>query len=83
MHKDIYDEFLEKFVAKTKAIKLGDPFDKGTHMGAIIDQDQLNTIDGYVKSAIAEGATILTGGKVATVEGFEKASGMNQLLLQT
>lgn len=72
VHKDIYDEFLEKFVAKTKAIKLGDPFDKATHMGAIIDQDQLNTIDGYVKSAIEEGATILTGGKVATVEGFEK-----------
>ncbi|WP_436970120.1 aldehyde dehydrogenase family protein [Lysinibacillus sphaericus] len=72
VHKDIYDEFLEKFVAKTKAIKLGDPFDKGTHMGAIIDQEQLNTIDGYVKSAIEEGATILTGGKVATVEGFEK-----------
>lgn len=71
VHKDIYDEFLEKFVTKTKAIKLGDPFDKGTHMGAIIDQDQLNTIDGYVKSAIEEGATILTGGKVAAVEGFE------------
>jgi len=71
VHKDIYDEFLEKFVAKTKAIKLGDPFDKGTHMGAIIDQEQLNTIDGYVKSAIEEGATILTGGKVAAVEGFE------------
>lgn len=71
VHKDIYDEFLEKFVAKTKAIKLGDPFDKGTHMGAIIDQDQLNIIDGYVKSAVEEGATILTGGKVAAVEGFE------------
>ncbi|MFJ8511344.1 aldehyde dehydrogenase family protein [Lysinibacillus xylanilyticus] len=71
VHKDIYNEFLEKFVSKTKAIKLGDPFDKGTHMGAIIDQDQLNTIDGYVKSAIEEGATILTGGKVAAVEGFE------------
>ncbi|GAB0168242.1 aldehyde dehydrogenase family protein [Lysinibacillus sp. CTST325] len=71
VHKDIYDEFLEKFVAKTKAIKLGDPFDKGTHMGAIIDQDQLNTIDGYVKSAVEEGATIVTGGKVAAVEGFE------------
>lgn len=71
VHKDIYDEFLEKFVAKTKAIKLGDPFDKGTHMGAIIDLDQLNVIDGYVQSAIEEGATILAGGKVATVEGFE------------
>lgn len=71
VHKDIYDTFVEKFVAKAKLIKLGDPFDKGTHMGAIIDQDQLDVIDGYVKSAIEEGATILTGGKVAQVEGFE------------
>ena len=71
VHKDIYDEFLEKFIAKTKAIHLGDPFDKGTHMGAIIDQDQLEVIDGYVQSAIEEGATIAAGGKVAKVEGFE------------
>ena len=41
VHEDIYDEFVEKFVEKTKKLKLGNPFDKGTHMGAIIDQNQL------------------------------------------
>ncbi|OIK10391.1 betaine-aldehyde dehydrogenase [Bacillus sp. MUM 116] len=71
VHEDIYDEFITKFVEKTKKLVLANPFDKGTHMGAIIDQDQLNVIDGYVKSAIEEGAEILAGGKPAVVEGYE------------
>ncbi|KMY55530.1 betaine-aldehyde dehydrogenase [Bacillus sp. FJAT-27231] len=71
VHEDIYDEFVSKFVEKAKNIKLGDPFDKGTHMGAIIDQGQLDTVDGYVKSAIEEGAEILAGGKAAQPEGYE------------
>ena len=72
VHEDIYDEFMEKFVEKTKKLKLADPHDKGTHIGAIINQDQLDTIDGYVQSAKEEGATILAGGSTAKVEGFEK-----------
>ncbi|MGE6755800.1 aldehyde dehydrogenase family protein [Rossellomorea sp. NPDC071047] len=72
VHEDIYDEFMEKFVEKTKKLKLADPHDKGTHIGAIINQDQLDTIDGYVQSAKEEGATILVGGSTAKVEGFEK-----------
>ncbi len=71
VHEDIYDEFMEKFVEKTKKLKLADPHDKGTHIGAIINQDQLDTIDGYVQSAKDEGATILAGGSTAKVEGFE------------
>lgn len=71
VHEDIYDEFISKFVEKAKSIKLGDPFDKGTHMGAIIDQGQLDTIDGYVQSAIEDGAEILAGGKKVQPEGFK------------
>ncbi|WP_226671749.1 aldehyde dehydrogenase family protein [Rossellomorea aquimaris] len=71
VHEDIYDEFMEKFVEKTKKLKLADPHDKGTHIGAIINQGQLDTIDGYVQSAKEEGATILAGGSPAKVEGFE------------
>lgn len=71
VHEDIYDEFMEKFVEKTKRLQLGNPFDKGTHVGAIIDQSQLDTIDGYVQSAIQDGAEILVGGKVAKPVGYE------------
>lgn len=71
VHEDIYDEFMTKFVEKTKKLQLGNPFDKGTHVGAIIDQAQLDTIDGYVQSAQKEGAEILVGGNVAKPEGYE------------
>ena len=59
----MYDEFVEKFIAKTEKLAIGDPFDKATHMGAVIDQSQLDTVKMYVQSAIDEGAEILTGGK--------------------
>lgn len=72
VHEDIYDEFMEKFVAKTKKLKLGNPFDKGTHLGAIIDRKQLETIDSYVKSAIEDGATIVTGGEELKIPGYEQ-----------
>jgi aldehyde dehydrogenase (NAD+) len=71
VHENIYDAFIQKFVEKTKKLVLGNPFDKGTHVGAIIDQSQADVIDGYVKSAITDGAEILAGGKQAAVEGFE------------
>jgi aldehyde dehydrogenase (NAD+) len=71
VHENVYDEFIEKFVAKTKQLKLGNPFDKETHVGAVISQDQMNVIDGYVKSALEDGAEVLTGGKAANLEGYE------------
>jgi aldehyde dehydrogenase (NAD+) len=71
VHENVYDEFIEKFVAKTKQLKLGNPFDKETHVGAVISQDQMDVIDGYVKSAVEDGAQVLTGGKAANLEGYE------------
>src|SRR5690606_437561 len=71
VHEDIYEEFMEQFVSRTKKLKLGDPFDKATHVGSIISSSQLEKIDGYVESARMDGATILTGGKEMNIEGFE------------
>lgn len=71
VHESIYDEFMEKFIAKTKKLQSGDPFDKGTHLGSIISNDQVEVIDAYVQSAKEAGATIATGGRRAKVEGFE------------
>lgn len=71
VHEDIYDEFVTKFVEKTKKLTLGNPFAQETHVGAIIDENQVNVIDGYVQSAIQDGAEILAGGKKPVIEGFE------------
>ncbi|MDG5473043.1 aldehyde dehydrogenase family protein [Jeotgalibacillus sp. ET6] len=68
---NIYDDFMRMFIEKTKKLKLGNPFLKETHVGAIINEDQLNVIDGFVKSALREGATVETGGQKAAVSGYE------------
>lgn len=67
----IYEDFLETFVERAKGLRFGDPFDRKTQMGAIISRQQLETIHGYVTSALEEGATLLLGGKEQAVESYE------------
>jgi len=59
----VYDRFVEKFVAKTKAMKLGVGLGWGNDMGSLISQDQLDTVSAHVADAVAKGATVLAGGK--------------------
>jgi acyl-CoA reductase-like NAD-dependent aldehyde dehydrogenase len=61
-----YDEFLEKFVARTKTLPSGDPLDPGTIIGPLITPAAVALVDERVKDAVAKGATIRAGG---TYEG--------------
>ncbi|RSL29472.1 aldehyde dehydrogenase [Salibacterium salarium] len=65
-----YDEFLEKFAAKTKELKVGDPFDETSNVGAMISKEHYERVLGYLDLAKEEGGTFLTGGKKA--DGFDK-----------
>lgn len=71
VHENIYDQFMALFLEKAKKLKVGDPFNKETHMGALISQSHEQTVDGYVKIAIEEGAEVLFGGKRPEGEEFE------------
>ncbi|QQE76870.1 aldehyde dehydrogenase [Alicyclobacillus sp. SO9] len=62
VQEDIYEEFIQAFTEKTKKLVMGDPLDKETHIGAIISENQVEVIDGYVQSAVREGARIVYGG---------------------
>jgi len=73
VQEDIYDEFMEKFLARAEQLKVGDPFDEKTHMGAVISESQEKVIDGYVQLAKEEGGEVLFGGK--RPEGEEFANG--------
>ncbi|MEU2657579.1 aldehyde dehydrogenase family protein [Streptomyces sp. NPDC007325] len=59
-------EFTEKFVAKVKTLRVGDPADPGTHIGPLINSQQAESVAGAVEQAVAAGATALLHG---TVEG--------------
>src|SRR5580692_11021577 len=48
LHADIFDSFLDKLRAKTQALKLGDPLDETSDIGAIINEKQFRKVCGYV-----------------------------------
>ncbi|MEV3856857.1 aldehyde dehydrogenase family protein [Streptomyces sp. NPDC050095] len=62
--RKVEKEFTEKFVAKVKTLKSGDPRDPETVIGPVINSAQADAISGVVEQAIAEGATALVRGGV-------------------
>ena len=58
-----YREFLDAIVATVEAMRVGDPFDPATTIGPIINSVHVARIDEWVQRGIAEGATLLTGGR--------------------
>jgi len=63
IQRKIYDEFLGKFVARTKTLPAGDPLNPKTVIGPIITRDAVQVIDGRVQEAVARGARAHTGAK--------------------
>ena len=63
VHKKVYGEFVEKFVARAKALKVGDGLNPATDMGPCINEQQLNTVIKYVQIGKDEGAKLAAGGK--------------------
>ena len=53
VHEKVYDEFLEKFIAATRDMKIGDPADEETFMGPLCNEATLNRVKAHVDAAIA------------------------------
>jgi (Z)-2-((N-methylformamido)methylene)-5-hydroxybutyrolactone dehydrogenase len=64
-HKSIYDELLERVVARARSITVGDPLQDATELGPLAFPDQRDKVAGYVELGVREGATVLTGGKAS------------------
>jgi acyl-CoA reductase-like NAD-dependent aldehyde dehydrogenase len=62
IQRGIYDEFLEKFVARTKTLPSGDPLDPKTIIGPLVHQGAVDLMDDRVNEAVKLGATLHTGG---------------------
>ena len=69
VHRSKFDEFCERLVQGAKALRLGDPWAEDTQMGPLISQSHRDKVVGYFKTAVHEGAEVLTGGKVAAPGG--------------
>jgi acyl-CoA reductase-like NAD-dependent aldehyde dehydrogenase len=65
VQRDAYDDFLERFLPKVKALRVGDPADEETDVGPVIDDDARERILAWVEEAKSQGATVLAGGDAA------------------
>jgi acyl-CoA reductase-like NAD-dependent aldehyde dehydrogenase len=63
IHQNIFDEFVKRFVDATKKLKLGSSFDFSYDVGTLTSQQQIERVTKHVLDAVAQGATVLTGGK--------------------
>jgi succinate-semialdehyde dehydrogenase / glutarate-semialdehyde dehydrogenase len=66
----IYDRFVNDFVDKMRALKVGDPLDPATDLGPLATEAILKGVDEQVQKSIAAGAKLLTGGKRIERPGF-------------
>jgi len=69
IERKLFKKFREDFVAKTKALKVGNPMDEGTKIGAIVSKAHMAKVLSYIELAKTEGGTVLCGGKSVTLAG--------------
>lgn len=71
VERSIYEQFKTDFVAKVSTLKVGDPFDEETNLGALVSKEHLEKVESYIKIAEDEGGKILFGGNRVKVDGHE------------
>jgi aminomuconate-semialdehyde/2-hydroxymuconate-6-semialdehyde dehydrogenase len=69
IQKNIYDKFKTAFLTKVEALKVGNPLDKNSNLGAIVSTLQYDKVLSYIELAKTEGGNILCGGHAISMEG--------------
>ena len=70
LEKSIHDEFVDKLSNKASSLRVGNPEDAGTQMGAQVSKEQFDKILGYIDSGKLEGAKLVTGGERCGERGY-------------
>ncbi len=70
VERPVAREFIDRLVEKARAIKVGDPTERETWMGPVINQRALDTFSGAVEEAKADGGTVEIGGEVRAERGY-------------
>jgi aldehyde dehydrogenase (NAD+) len=70
VEETIYQQFVEKSVARARKRRVGDPLDPTTEQGPQVDQSQFDTVRGYIESGRSDGATLACGGEQVGNRGY-------------
>ncbi|MEA3037404.1 MAG: hypothetical protein QOH04_3206 [Sphingomonadales bacterium] len=63
IHESAYDELRDRLVARAARLVAGDPKDRNTFIGPMISEGEARRLDGWIREAVAGGATLLCGGR--------------------
>lgn len=69
VHEDIFDTFVERMVERTKTLRVGNPMDDKTQIGAVILKASVDCCAAFVERAVKEGGKVLCGGQPTSVNG--------------
>jgi aldehyde dehydrogenase (NAD+) len=69
LESKVKDEFTEKLVARASKMRPADPLDPKTRLGAIVSQEQMQTVLGYIEAGKKDGAKLVAGGNRVAVDG--------------
>jgi acyl-CoA reductase-like NAD-dependent aldehyde dehydrogenase len=63
VQSEVYEDFANRLVKQVESLKVGDPMDPTVDVGPVIQRKEVDRIDEWVKEAVSQGATVLTGGE--------------------
>jgi acyl-CoA reductase-like NAD-dependent aldehyde dehydrogenase len=69
VERKVHDEFMGKLVERARKLKPGDPLDPKTRLGALVSEQQMNTVLGYIETGKKEGARLAAGGTRVSLDG--------------
>jgi betaine-aldehyde dehydrogenase len=67
----VHAEFVSRLQNRTEKMVIGDPLDPATHVGALISEEHMGKVLGYIESGTAQGAELLTGGRRVLRDGLD------------
>jgi aminomuconate-semialdehyde/2-hydroxymuconate-6-semialdehyde dehydrogenase len=72
VEQSIYEQFKKDFIEKVSQLKVGNPFDASTNIGALVSKPHLEKVKSYIDNAEAYGGKVVFGGKKVNLDGFEE-----------
>jgi betaine-aldehyde dehydrogenase len=74
VHRSVKDRFLARLLERTRKIRLGDPLDPATQMGALISEAHMEKVLAHIARGVAQGARLLCGGERVTAGGLGRGA---------
>ena len=82
IEEEIYDDFKKSLIDAVENMKIGNPLDEDTDLGALISREHLRKIEYYSDLAIEEGGVLLTGGVPCLPKGLEKGNWISPIIVE-